>query len=150
MGDEGRVLSGRIRRDLDDFLKVLPDRAPLGPEKPTAVGATDALARARDVLVKRLDKRLTQSRGVAMLIVACYVVVFGLVTAYVLSSWRSPNVWLLITGESGSVVALVAILRTFWRDIAGLELLVALLPNVPPERAMEIAREWVYAREGKN
>src|SRR3954454_5758526 len=106
MGEDGEtVVNKAIQADLERFLQRVPEEwLTLGPAAPEQAGAPEEILAARASLVDSLDRRLSKARGLVVVIIVCYCVVFALATAYVLSRWSSASVFYLIVGESGSIV----------------------------------------------
>lgn len=146
------MYSNWIARRFEAFLQEAPpELTALGTDRAAApVKEAPELQRAQDALVEQLRYRRAFARNMVILIVTLYCIAFGLATAYVISRWETDKVMLLITGQAGSLLAVIAALYYFFREVTAVELLVAFLPGLPPAEAVKVIREWYAAKQARD
>lgn len=135
-------LATTVEQRLQEFLKNAGD-APvvLGGQK-QASATTPA---ARDALMTELRRRQPFVRTTMLVVLVLYVFIFAIATAFIISRWQNANAWALIIGQSGSLVALVAVLRSFWREAVQIELLSTILPSLTPDEALRAVQALYYS-----
>lgn len=147
------MFSNWIEDRLREFLQQTDEKLKLGPgrgvQEPVPATVATEVDHLRDHLVEQLKFRRRLSLGLIAIVVILFAIVFSILVWYVFDRWQTENVLPLIIGQSGSLLALVFALQRFWRDVTATELLVAFLPGVPAERAIEIVRDWFHAKKAR-